>query len=307
LINVIIPIHNEEIYLESLFRGIRAQVNTTFRLLISENNSSDSTLELIQIHLGNFEHEIRIEPAPLKSVYDHYSNAIEYFLDKYKSEDKWIILSADDSWVENNFLHLCQLSFDVEHPSGPICILPSIEIFSQTTAVSSFRRNQLLVNSTKLAKYVYFLIPRVKQPILFFYGMFNTDGMREIGRFSRRVETFRMKNYPDRERVPAAEHFFCYDLIGRLQFRGVKATLKYTTHNRERNSKRQDFSELRAFQKVLRYLQNRFFAFYYLKEIWVDLNPKSKVIFTLLSVVSTVSDVYEELRTRAMRYAGFKQ
>ena len=307
MINVIIPLHNEEIYLESLFRGIRAQLNTTFRLLISENNSSDRTLDLIRIYLGDVEHEIRIESAPLKSVYDHYSNAIEYFLHKYRRDDKWIILSADDSWVENNFLHLCELSFDVEHPSGPFCILPAIEIFSQTTATSSYRRNQQLVKSGKLAKYVYFFIPRVKQPMLFFYGMFNADGMKELGQFSRRVETFRLKNYPDRERVPAAEHFFCHDLIGRLQFRRVKATLKYTTHNRERNSKRRDFSKLGAIQKILRYLQNRFFAFYYLKEIWVDLNPKSKVIFTLLSVVSTVSDVYEELRTRAMRYAGFKQ
>ena len=140
MINVIIPLHNEEIYLESLFRGIRAQLNTTFRLLISENNSSDRTLDLIRIYLGDVEHEIRIESAPLKSVYDHYSNAIEYFLHKYRRDDKWIILSADDSWVENNFLHLCELSFDVEHPSGPFCILPAIALgiipfISSTTGI----------------------------------------------------------------------------------------------------------------------------------------------------------------------------
>ena len=307
MINVLIPLHNEELNLDSLFNGIRAQEDTNFRLLISENNSSDRTLQLIQKHLGDFQHEVRIEPAPLKSVYEHYFNAISYFLSKYDENEKWIILSADDSWVEKNFLQLCESKIEEEDLSRPICIVPAAEIFSQTTYESAFRGNHLLANSGKLAKYVYFFIPRVKQPMLFFYGMFSRNGIRELGEFSRRVETFRIRHSPNLDRVPAAEHFFCFDLIERLQFREVRATLRYTTNNRMRKSIRRDFSELTTIQKLWRYLQNRLFAFYYLKEIWTCLNARRKIIFVLISVVSTISDICHELTTRSMRFARVRK
>jgi glycosyltransferase involved in cell wall biosynthesis len=307
MINVLIPLHNEELNIDSLFKGIRAQVDTNFRLLISENNSSDRTLQLIQDHLGDYHHEVRIEPAPLKSVYEHYFNAISYFLAKYDENDKWIILSADDSWVEKNFLQLCESKIEEEDLSRPICAVPAVEIFSHSTNEVVFRRNQLLASTGKLAKYVYFLIPRINQPMVFFYGMFSKDGMRELGKFSRRVETFRVKHFPEIERVPAAEYFFCYDLIERLEFHEVRATIRYTIHNRIKKSKRREFSELTYIQKVLRYFQNRLFAFYYLREIWICLHVRKKLIFTVISLVAAIFDLIDELRTRFMRFLGGKK
>lgn len=300
VINILLPLHNEESNLENLFKNINAQNISNFRILISENNSTDQTRQLISQYLINFEHEIRVEPHPLKSVYEHYSNAIEYFLSRYEDSDKWIILSADDGWIENDFLKICELELNLTNSPVALCGVPAVAISSHKTDTIIYRRNRLLTGTGGFAKYCYFLIPRSNQPMTFFYGMFNRAGIKEIAKFSKRVENFRVDTSPKKERVPAAENFFCFDLIDKLKFIEVDSTLRYTINNRVRKSARKDFSDLGFFEKILRHLQNRCYSFFYLIEVWSYLTLKKKILFSFLCVGTSIIDILDDLLNRLL-------
>jgi glycosyltransferase involved in cell wall biosynthesis len=182
-INIILPVHNEEENLSECLESIIRQSYKDYRILLSDNNSTESTLRIAQ----NFQesHEsivIRNEAFPLKSVYRHSVNTYESFMSMFNEDDIWILISDDDRWNDVNYLeHLIRdfKAFNaINSGKTPICVFTNLTIYSALYSKSHSVRLHLSIKNKYLRSLIYFLTPRGMQALCILYGMLNTRGLK---------------------------------------------------------------------------------------------------------------------------------
>jgi len=294
-VGIILPVRNEEKNIVNCLQALDRQDYVKLKVFISDNNSNDQTRKFIEeIALERIEIETRIEPFPIKSVYAHISSAIEYFLKENKEIKYWVVLGADDLVIERKYIHNSVIDLEKEI-SGKSDDL-ALGIYPKVSIESALNRNLVeycfdLQGSHSIVRMIkYYLQPRGKQPFVYFFSLFNSNGLREIQYYCNSVEKSRVLREVKNDRSPEFEMYYSIKLAGKINLKAASnSTLRYRIHFRKRStildntSKNIDSREpLYFYQKVVLHTSSIFYFYFYYKRLRFELTPIEKFAFWAL-------------------------
>ena len=153
-ISIIVPVYNVEKYLHHCINSILAQTFTDFELILVDDGSTDSSLEICKEHASS---DNRIHLFHQEN--QGQSAARNYALDwiEGNSASQWIAFIDSDDWVHPNYLALLLQTAESTHSSVCVCGIKKTESESEimiytdshssrTSSGHDFVKDQLMHN-----------------------------------------------------------------------------------------------------------------------------------------------------------------
>lgn len=160
-VDILLAVYNGERYLQPFLDSLVAQSFSDFRLVVSDNKSTDSTIAILNANRGRLEHDIVILPSPPETtnVYVNFARVTD------AGEAPYIMYAdADDIWHNDKIektLAAMKAAELVHGPAAPIlvhsdlrvvdkdlqCLHPSFWRYGHVDPVRRTRLNQVLPNT----------------------------------------------------------------------------------------------------------------------------------------------------------------
>lgn len=169
-ITIGIPVYNSEKYIAEALEGVINQSFDNFKVIISENGSTDSTAELCRQYSDK---DKRIEVFSQKKTLDVISNF--NFLLKKAETPFFIWLAADDRW-EPGFLEKALSVMKSDSDCG--LVFSDFIIKNHVTNESIKRDISSRVSGVPFTRFVFSLIDMQSNLI---YGLFRTEYLKQKG------------------------------------------------------------------------------------------------------------------------------
>ena len=195
---------NEEKRIGRLLESLKKQKPTEFRIVISDNFSTDSTVEVI----NNYSNDISltlIYPPKQISILDHFFYVAEYCKNILSEDEGIIYIGADDYFLEPTYLEELNKA-RIKFPDS--IIVPNFVINSLSSVTKVTTRGQYK-NKFKYMRLFRFLIANHHHGSRFNLGLFSKEMF--IYRLDR--ELMYSKNYNFKSRNSIGEFFTLIDLI----------------------------------------------------------------------------------------------
>lgn len=223
---ILVFIHtlNEEKRIGRLLESLKNQVNINFRIVISDNFSTDNTVKVIDSY-SKVLHITLIQPPKPMELLDHFFYVGEFCINILHENEGIIYVGADDYFLEATYLQELNNTRDKYKNS---IISPRFQINSLSSGTNIKTRGQYK-NKYKYIRLCRYLIANHHHCNRFNLGLFSKKMF--IYRISREVEYSKIFKFKDRNSI--GEFFTLIDLI--LEYRVVvndNATYVKETNNR---------------------------------------------------------------------------
>lgn len=117
-IEILLAVYNGETYLPALLDSLAGQTYRDFRLIVSDNKSTDSSVAIIEAYSARFAHDILILPPPPKTVSAHLNFAR---VSEVGSAPYLMFADCDDVWHSNKVERTLASMQDAEARYGAAC------------------------------------------------------------------------------------------------------------------------------------------------------------------------------------------
>ena len=181
---IYLPVFNDEIRIIRAIKSIMNQTFTDWKLIISDNQSSDDTLASIWPH--TIDPRVRVVSQVTHLAVENHFNYLENIISDYREFNLVCFISSDDYWGDEHYLENLVSNFlEKNGGAGIKLVLP---IFSKISNAPECKPRQIQL------KFVdgFYLIRTVQLfrnwgTVNLFYGLYEKDFLIEImtQRFSR--------------------------------------------------------------------------------------------------------------------------
>lgn len=199
---------NEEKRIGRLLESLKKQKNVEFRIVISDNFSADSTVQIIKNYSSDIS-IILIFPPKQILLLDHFLYVAEYCKNILSEDEGIIYIGADDYFLESTYLEELNKA-RIKSPDS--IIAPNFLINSLSSATKVTTRGQYN-NRFKYMRLFRFLIANHHHGSRFNLGLFSKEMF--IYRLNR--ELMYSKNYNFKSRNSIGEFFTLIDLISKYR------------------------------------------------------------------------------------------
>jgi len=239
---------NEERRIGRLLDSLKKQENVEFRVVISDNFSADSTVEIINSYRKNIDLTLIYPPKQILLL-DHFFYVAEYCKNILSKDEGIIYIGADDYFLESTCLEEL-LETRIKFPNS--IIVPSFVIDSLSSETRVTTRGQYK-NRSKYVRLFRFLIANHHHCSRFNLGLFT----REMFIFRLDCELMYSKNYNFKSRNSIGEFFSLIDLI--LKYTVIvnkRATLVKEVNNRSITEVRENENQTKIEISKLNVIRN---------------------------------------------------
>lgn len=207
---ILVFIHtlNEEKRIGRLLESLKNQVNINFRIVISDNFSTDNTVKVIDSY-SKVLHITLIQPPKPMELLDHFFYVGEFCINILHENEGIIYVGADDYFLEATYL---QELNNTRNKYKNSIISPRFQINSLSSGINIKTRGQYK-NKYKYIRLFRYLIANHHHCNRFNLGLFSKEMF--IYRLNR--ELMYSKNYNFKSRNSIGEFFTLIDLISKYR------------------------------------------------------------------------------------------
>ena len=215
---------NEEEKIGRLLESLKNQENIEFRIVISDNFSSDNTVKIIKSYALSLDIILIFPPKPMELL-EHFFFVSDFCINILGDKEGIIYVGADDYFLETTYLKALN-DTRIEHNNS--IITPKFKINSLSSGINVMTRGQYK-NKYKYIRLGRYLMANHHHCNRFNLGLFSKEMF--IYRTSREKEYSKIFKFQNRNGI--GEFFTLIDLI--LKYRVVvntNATYIKETNNR---------------------------------------------------------------------------
>ena len=195
---------NEEKRIGRLLDSLKKQKHIEFRVVISDNFSADTTVEIINSYCKDINLTLIYPPRQILLL-DHFFYVAEYCKNILGKDEGIIYIGADDYFLESTYLEEL-IETRIKFPKS--IVVPNFVIDSLSSVTRVTTRGQYK-NRSKYVRLFRFLIANHHHGSRFNLGLFN----REMFIYRLDRELMYSKNYDFNSRNSIGEFFTLIDLI----------------------------------------------------------------------------------------------
>jgi len=128
-IDVVLATYNGELYIDEFLESLAAQEEVNIHLIVSDDGSTDSTLEIVKHHESKF-HKVTVLKGPRKGPMSNF-----FFLLRASQRNFVALADQDDVWLQDHLINSINRIRDQDLPAMTFSAVEQFDEITETSEV----------------------------------------------------------------------------------------------------------------------------------------------------------------------------